>query len=63
MKQRQRDYQRNVLQANGWTAGNGLKKNGSFKWIWIHPNRTKAYSREEAFAIVQRQLARQGVKV
>ena len=63
MKQRERDYQRTVLQANGWTSGNGLKKNGSFKWIWIHPSRTKAYSRQEAFDIVQKQLSRKGVRV
>jgi hypothetical protein len=54
-----RDYQRRVLQKAGWEAGNGLKKNGSFKWIWIFPGRKKAYSREEAFKIAQKQLARQ----
>lgn len=50
----ERDNERRLLQKAGWRAGNGLKKNGKFKWIWIHPDRSKAYSRAQAVSIVRR---------
>lgn len=50
----ERDRQRRVLQSKGWEAAKGLKRNGAFKWIWIHPQRKKAYSRIEAFNIAKR---------
>lgn len=53
-----RDNERYILHKAGWKAGNGLKKTGAFKWIWIHPTRTKAYSRKEAVAIARRELAK-----
>lgn len=58
---RNRDYQRRVLHAAGWEAVYALKDNGSWYWKWIHPSRRKAYSRDQAFTMAQRDLRRQGV--
>jgi len=55
----QRDYERRILQRAGWVAVPALKDNDAFQWKWIHHTRKKAYSREQAFAMAERQLARQ----
>lgn len=49
-----RDAERRVLHRAGWVAVPALKRNGAFKWRWIHPTRKKAYSRDQAMAIVRR---------
>ena len=54
-----RDFQRRVLRRAGWVAVPALKDNDSFQWKWIHATRKKAYSRERAFKMAERQLTRQ----
>ena len=49
-----RDLERRVLHKAGWLAVPAVKPNGSFKWVWITPGRKKAYSRQQALAIVSR---------
>jgi hypothetical protein len=55
-KQKTRDHQRSVLNKNGWKAVPALKKNGSFKWVWIKAGRSKAYSRKDAYKIAKNEL-------
>jgi hypothetical protein len=53
---RRRDIQRKFLRRHRWKAVHGMKQNGKFKWVWIYPGCSTAYSREEAYAIeIQRQ--------
>ena len=58
-----REFQRRVLQRDGWVAVPALKDNGAFQWKWIHQTRKRAYSRQDAFAMARRSLRRQGVTV
>ena len=58
-----RDYQRRVLHRAGWVAVHALKDNAAFQWKWIHADRKKAYSRERAFRMAERDLFRQGFVV
>jgi hypothetical protein len=51
---RRRDEERRLLHRNGWVAVTGLKRNGAEKWVWIHPGRKRALSREQAVAIAKR---------
>lgn len=50
-----RESERRLLNANGWKAVPALKSNGSFVWRWIVAGRKKAYTRQQAVAIVLRQ--------
>jgi hypothetical protein len=56
-----REFERRILQRDGWEAVWALKNNGSWYWKWINPKRKKAYSRQEAFTIAWRSLSRQGL--
>ena len=49
-----RDEQRRKLRAAGWVAVPALKDNGAFQWKWIHAERKKAYSREQAINILSK---------
>jgi len=49
-----RDRERRLLQSAGWQAVWALKDNGSWQWKWITSKRKKAYSRQQAIAIVRR---------
>ena len=53
-KRERRERERRLLNAYGWKAVPALKSNGSFVWRWIVAGRKKAYTREQAVAIVQR---------
>lgn len=58
-----RELQRRVLHRAGWRAVTALKDNGSEQWKWIHKDRKRAYSREEAFKMAANDLRKQGIKV
>lgn len=49
-----RERDRRILHQAGWVAVPALKPNGAFKWKWIVAGRKKAYSREQAVAIVRK---------
>ena len=49
-----RERERRLLKGAGWLAVPAVKRNGSFKWVWITPGRKKAYSRTEAVALVRK---------
>lgn len=53
-----REEQRRTLHAAGWKAVPALKDNGSHQWKWIHRDRKRAYSREAAFKMAKRDLAK-----
>jgi len=54
-----REKQRRFLQRNGWVAVAGYTKEYAFRWKWIKPGRyKKAYLREEAVVLEERNLAR-----
>ena len=58
-----REFERRVLQKDGWVAVSALKDNGSFQWKWIHKTRKRAYSRSRAFILAARSLERRGLTV
>ncbi len=55
---RRRDFERRILKRAGWVAVDALKNNDTFQWKWIHHTRKKAYSRQRAFVMAQRDLQR-----
>lgn len=54
MNRERRERERRLLNSNGWKAVPALKSNGSFVWRWIIAGRKKAYTRQQAVAIVKR---------